>query len=338
MKRPWVLLSAVLISVSLLGSCTPCDDEPESRFQSLSGPYLGQHPPGMKPELFAPGLLSDGLFNGLVYFAAGGTEVFFNSGFEKPFYFSVLFHSQMRDGSWTEPEEFPVDRFIFHRPVLGPEGNRVYFLSHEVEEQVGDEERLTRIYYVERTGDGWSPPRVIDFGEEFPHDCSQTSVAANGNLYFQAGYSIDGDADIYFSRYEDGEYSKPEELSEAVNGPQHDVHPFVAPDESYLIFDGQRPEGLGQHDLYISFRDSRGAWTQAVNMGPSVNSERDERRASVSSDGKYLFFESKTADAKSRLPEQPFTLSELQEFVGSAENGGSDVYWVDARVIEELRP
>jgi len=335
MKRGHCSLSAILISGLLIMSCSQKD---ESKFHQLNGPYLGQTPPGMTPELFAPGILSDGLFNGLIYFPAGGTEVYFSSGFERPFYISMLFHSRMKDGGWTEPVEFPVERSVFHRPVLNPDGTKVFFISSQAEETPDGESSLTKIYYIERVKHSWTAPKSIDFGDAFPYGCSQTSVAANGNIYFQAGYDIDGDEDIYVSRYEDGNYRTPVRLSDAINGPDHDVHPFIAPDESYLIFDAERAGGFGENDLYVSFRNGDGEWSQTKNMGPNVNSARDERRSSVSFDGKYLFFESHLLDRASQLPEQPLTLNGFQEYATSFRNGSANFYWVDAKVIEDLKP
>jgi len=242
-------------------------------FASLEGPYLGQDPPGATRELFAPGILSDGLFNGLIFFSESGDEVLFSSGFEKPFYMSILFHAQMVDGGWSEPSEI------------------------------------------------------------------QVSVAASGNLYFQAGYHIDEDEDIWFAEYEDGRYRAPVQLGDTVNSTEgHEVHPVIASDESYLLFDASREAGYGLHDLYVSFPDGQGGWTPARNLGPAVNTAGDERRASVSNDGKYLFFESKVPDAASRLPEPPMTLGQMRDFLAGPGNGGSDFYRVDALVIEKLRP
>ncbi len=51
-------------------------------------------------------ILSDGLFNGLIYFTAGGTEVYFSSGFEKPIYVSMFFYSYMKEGRRFEAARF----------------------------------------------------------------------------------------------------------------------------------------------------------------------------------------------------------------------------------------
>ncbi|MCJ7615309.1 MAG: hypothetical protein MUO43_02095, partial [Desulfobacterales bacterium] len=164
------------------------------------------------------------------------------------------------------------------------------------------------------------------------------SIAANGNLYFQARQSDEDDANIFVSHYGNGGYLTPIKLSSAINGPGHNCHPYIAPDESYLIFDCERPDGYGEMDLYISFRKENGEWTEAKNMGPKVNSPNDERRSFVTYDGKYLFFDGYVLNGAEQLPDQPITFEEFRNFTNAPGNGSADFYWVDAKVIDELKP
>ena len=84
----------------------------------------------------------------------------------------------------------------------------------------------------------------------------------------------------------------------------------MAPDLSYLIFSGNRPEGYGQGDLYISFKDEAGKWGEAVNMGPEFNNQGHQLCPFVSRDGKYFFFTSE-----------------------------QDIYWVAAKpILKRLKP
>lgn len=53
--------------------------------------------------------------------------------------------------------------------------------------------------------------------------------------------------------------------AEAAEFNDHD--PFIAPDESCLIFSSNRPGGYGSNDLYISFRNDNDTWTAPRNMG-----------------------------------------------------------------------
>ncbi|MCP4723396.1 MAG: hypothetical protein GY863_00090, partial [bacterium] len=74
-----------------------------------------------------------------------------------------------------------------------------------------------------------------------------------------------------------------------------------------------RPGGYGSADLYICFRQSDGTWSDPVNMGANVNSNGYDYCAILSPDEKHLFF-------------------------SSSRTGNGDVYWVDAKIIEELKP
>ena len=94
-------------------------------------------------------------------------------------------------------------------------------------------------------------------------------------------------------------------------------HPFIAPDESYIIWDSERDEGFGNGDIYISFKTQDGSWGKAINMGDKVNTSAWDAAASVTPDGKYLFFNRMT---------------------GSEDSGNVDIFWVDAQIIEDLRP
>ena len=87
---------------------------------------------------------------------------------------------------------------------------------------------------------------------------------------------------------------------------------FIAPDKSYILFDSCRSGGNGNSDLYISFRRPDGSWTEAENLGNTINSEFSEWLPYVTPDGKYLFF-SRTV------------------------KGETDLYWVSADAIKDLR-
>jgi hypothetical protein len=87
-------------------------------------------------------------------------------------------------------------------------------------------------------------------------------------------------------------------------------HPCIAPDESFLIFDSNSvgPPGSRNVQLFICFRESDGSWGKAINLSQILDSDHNIT-ASLSPDGKCLFFMAE-----------------------------SDIYWVDARIIEKLKP
>jgi Tol biopolymer transport system component len=102
-------------------------------------------------------------------------------------------------------------------------------------------------------------------------------------------------------------------LDAPINTEHNEHDPFIAPDGSYLIFTSDRLGGFGSADLYICFRRNDDSWSQPKNMGPTINSNEYDYCAILSPDEKYFFF-------------------------SSSRSGNGDVYWVDAKIIEKLKP
>ncbi|KZN58351.1 hypothetical protein [Pseudoalteromonas luteoviolacea] len=119
-----------------------------------------------------------------------------------------------------------------------------------------------------------------------------------------------------------GKHQSPVKLGTQINKGEWIAHPYIAPDESYLMWDVVRGDGHGKSDIYISFKSKQGAWLPAVNMGPLINTDLNESSPQVTHDGKYLFF----------------SRGEWQVKEDGSQNWGGESYWVDAQIIESLRP
>ena len=69
------------------------------------------------------------------------------------------------------------------------------------------------------------------------------------------------------------------------------LHAWVAPDESYMLFNSPREGCYTQCDIWISFKMKDETWTNPKNLGEKINSGGDAILCpTVSPDGKYLFF------------------------------------------------
>jgi hypothetical protein len=124
-----------------------------------------------------------------------------------------------------------------------------------------------------------------------------------------------------YSHLINGKHEEPQKMNKSINSGKYIAHPFIAPDESYLMWDAEK-EGGDTPDIYISFRQKDGSWGEAINMGDEINTPLYEQRPKVTPDGKYLFFWK--GDVKAREDGSRYV-------VGSP-------YWVDAKIIETLRP
>jgi hypothetical protein len=72
-------------------------------------------------------------------------------------------------------------------------------------------------------------------------------------------------------------------------------------------------------------------------MGTGINTKYRDKRAFVSFDGKYLFFASSRIETK-EFPKDAMNLTELKQFLNVSTDGCEHIYWVDAKVIEDLKP
>ena len=178
----------------------------KSDFPVLKGKYFGQKPPGDKPELFAPEIFkAEHGYHSTVIFSPNLTEAFW-SPMERD---NCLMHSKMINGTWTSPKiiDFGIEMGVGDA-AFSTDGNRLYFQTFQPPND-GDMER-ERIWFVERTVDGWSEAKPIDQAI-LAHLTHWTfSFAKNGNIYFTSEIErVRGEQDIYVSRFDGEKYFAP---------------------------------------------------------------------------------------------------------------------------------
>jgi len=341
LDRPRFRLSGLLLAL-VTGSCAapPADD-----FPLLTGPYLGQTPPGATPQLFAPGIVSTGMYTRDVAMTPDGQELYFGVLLGR---FSTILETHVEQGRWTRPEVAPFARdarFFDLEPAISPDGQRFFFLSTRLAEAREPGEAEIRawsnqdIWVMDRVGGAWGepynlgPPVNTDAPEFFP------SVTRDGTLYFTRGSEDGQESYIYRSVFEDGRYQEPEKLGPEVNSTPSQFNAFVAPDESYLIVcTGGRPDTRGGTDYYVVFRDAHDRWSEPLNLGDLINTPGDgEYSPYVSPDGQYFFFMSTRRRSDESLPDT-LTADFLRRFRTEPESGNAAIYWMEAGFIEDLRP
>ena len=293
----------VLFSIHLIFiNCSKRDD-----FTFLKGPYLGQKPPGMKPEIFAPGIVSTEEYKEFgCTFSPDGTECYFTRG-SIEYRRNAIMVSRFKNGRWTEPAPAPFSGTYYDdEPHINTDGSLLFFGSERPKPVVS--ERKYGLWMMKRSGDHWSEPLYYGLG-------MYVTSARNGTIYYTVRIN-DKDWGIVKARLVNGKYVEPELLGGDINSPYFDGHPCIAPDESFLIFDSKRPGavgGEGDIDLYICFPKEDGQWGAAIHLGDRINTPQEEHVASLSPDGKYLFY--------AHGPPERW-----------------DIYWVDAKIIEDLKP
>lgn len=302
----------------------------------LKGPYLGEKPPGIMPKVFEPKIVSTGLDELNSVFSPDGRE----------FYFCVrnfsgavsIFQMKMEGEKWSQPKLLPfASRYGDIDVTMSPDGTKILFSSKRPIPGSDKPKEDNDFWMVKREGNTWGEP--IYLGEDINSDSHDyyPMMTNNGTIYFSSQREGPGTNNIYRSECVDGKYSKGVILGEAINTEHREFDPYISPDESILIFSSTRPEGLGSGDLYISFKDKEGNWVKAKNMGDKINTAGSEYCPMISLDGKYLFFTGAGRNGR-RIPDKSITYEDFKKSHNSSKNGLSDIYWVDAKIIEELKP
>lgn len=274
--------------------------------------YLGQNPPELEPEIFAPGIISlDDRLETYPTFSPDGKEMFF-SVVNSSWTTGKIYHTQEQNGSWNEPEiaSFSTNSYINWESFISPDGTRQFFSSNYPPSAGMD------IWMVEKLTDtSWSEPVCLDDPINSSAEDGSPCVTSTNNLYFKSkrGGGV-GNSWLYKTEFTDSTYSQVESLGSIISTGSGESEPYMAPDENYLIFISQtRSGGKGGWDLWISFHNDDDSWTAPINMGSNINTTNDEYGPRVTHDGKYLFF---TRDNR---------------------NNAMDIYWVSADIIDTLK-
>ncbi len=305
------------------------------RFPILEGPYLGQKPPGITPQLFAPGIVSTGMDDLNAVFSSEGNEFFFTVKLPVRGRHVMLSMRQER-GRWSAPTVLPFSgQYNDADPALSPDGKTLYFASSRPV-QAADPEKDWDIWAVDRTVNGWGPPRRLDSPVNTQAMEVYPSIAGNGALYFSSSRPVGAKAGgIFRAVSAAGLYPNVEVFDGRIVSEYGGGDVFIAPDERTIIFSSNRAGGYGNSDLYVSFRREHGAWTAPQNLGPAINSPYQEYCPSLSPDGKYFFFSSYKRPEETSVPMMR-SLDDIRRFYRQPYNGTGDVYWVDAVVIQTL--
>lgn len=272
---------------------------------------LSDQIPTDTPLVFGQGIISTDDYEFAITFNPEMDELYFTR--RKPEEDNEIYTMKLIDGQWTEPESafFTTSKGWDFEPHINPKGDKLYFGStRPLNDTIGS----TGLYqwHSKKDASGWSKPIPLEKPFVDRSVIMYLTSSENGNLYFTTGEKGDQPEDwvIYNSVKEDGQYRSIKRMGKEINFQGKWIaHSYIAPDESYIIYDGESTSGFGENDLYISF-NKNGTWTKAYNLGPKINTDQTEMCPSVSPDGKYLFFHR-----------------------GGEDNG--DIYWIDFGPIKE---
>lgn len=269
--------------------------------------YFDKDFPNDTPKVFAKNTFSKkGRIEANAFFSHDGKEFYFVIRKEKSM---EIFRRKFVNGTWQKAKLVKAfGNGQNYEPYLTKDGKYMYFVSNR---PPGSKRWNGRIWRSERMERGeWKQSKIFEIDFKTDKGLWFPSVYGKRDFYFGANSNHPkgkGKGDLYHMDLETKEITNLETL----NSPNEEWDPYISDDGTYILFASDRPSGFGGTDLYVSFLKD-GKWGKPINLGAKINTDKYEVAARVTPDGKYIFFD---------IPK----------------DGEQDVYWVSAKIIDELR-
>ncbi|MGB3183020.1 MAG: OmpA family protein [Cyclobacteriaceae bacterium] len=186
------------------------------------------------------------------------------------------------------------------KPLLTDDGNTLYFSRKNHPENLGGTEDDEDIWFSrkdEETGEWMTAENPgAPLNTEGPNFISSITPDGNtiiftlGNVYLKNDRMTAG---VSYSVKTDSGWSNPERL---VVKDEENFAPtanyFMSSDRKTLIMSVQREEGEGNNDLYVSFQEEDGTYSEPKNLGARINTASSEISPYLAKDGRTLYFSS----------------------------------------------
>ena len=179
-------------------------------------------------------------------------------------------------------------------PVISPDGKTLYYTRWEHPENLGKDKNQD-IWYSELQNDRkWSMARPMAAPINNTEHNAICAISPDGktillnNVYLKDGSMLKG---VSMSTKNDRGWDFPKALAiKNFNNKSDYAEYSFSPNGRVLILTGQFKETNGGKDIYLSFQQPDGTWSEPVNAGKIINTAEDEGTPFIAADGKTLYY------------------------------------------------
>jgi len=181
-------------------------------------------------------------------------------------------------------------------PGLDIEEQTLYFTRRDGSLSIYEQdEDLFISDLVEQNGDWiWSASKNIGPPVNTRENEGAFSASPDGKFLFFTSCSRPGGVgrcDIWYTAREGETWTEPKNLGQPVNSREWESQPSISADGVTIYFASNRPGGFGGTDIWYS-KKTNGKWGNPINLGPGINTPRDEQFPFIHNDGTTLYFTS----------------------------------------------
>ncbi|PZX55959.1 WD40 repeat protein [Algoriphagus ratkowskyi] len=225
----------------------------------------------------------------------------FEESFRQSHYYSEMkaqmdfLTTQLGNFKQIEKERLPepLNEFqLQYFPVLTADGEQMLFTKRD---GIGNNDKED-IYmaYVSPEG-AWSKPQSVAQAINSPYNEGTCSITADGNILIYTSCDApdsEGSCDLYIAYKVNGMWQRPKNMGKNVNSRSWDSQPSLSADGRVLFFSSNRKGGYGGNDIWYTVMQNEATWSEAKNLGPIVNTPKDEISPFMFFNNEILFFSS----------------------------------------------
>jgi len=276
----YIFLLAAIVLIS-------CNEKNESNeVVNNDGPielneYLTETAPDSIPLPYKTGLISGGMLVHRGIFSPDLNEYYFTISDKQFQHFNVkVVHKE--NSKWSIPKDaFFNTNFNEHGVSFSPDGKYIYYSSTRPVNIQGVQETW-HLWRLEKINAQWMEPKFVDIPNLRDKLVSHPSITNDGTIYFHAGSTDYSQLHIYYSKEDNGKFTDAIKLPSEINFRNKQNCPYIAPDESYLLFESTP-------NLYLCYYDNAGNWSAAKKLNERINT-RGKGNPYITPDQKYLFY------------------------------------------------
>lgn len=264
-----------------------------------------------------------------------------------------IWSSEREEGVWSEPTSiFDEANDRGNNGVIGSsrDGKKIYVFN-----SIQSRRKLARgVAYTEKQEDGtWGDLKKLeiedfDIGEGYysfhmnrSEDALLISMAANDTTVNE---------DLFVSLKKNEKWSAPISLGNQINTNGYEISPYLAEDGKTLYFASNGHEGLGDADIFVSYRegDSWTNWSKPLNLGTPINSSSFDAYFVIGNNQEVFFssnrnmnysdiYTTKISDNVSVKQNQGIAVNGQFNYNGlPAENVKLEIYDSEGNLIDEV--
>jgi outer membrane protein OmpA-like peptidoglycan-associated protein len=200
---------------------------------------------------------------------------------------------KLKNGQWTKAEPLQGELNTLNNEgahTISADGKVIYFTACNRSDGYGS----CDIYRSYKKGNVWTKAENVKELNSESWDSQPTLSADGKTIYFSSARS--GNMDIYESQLSNnGKWNKPTRLPNNINTAKSELTPFIHHDGKTLFFASDGHGGMGKYDIFYSKKINDTLWSDPINIGYPINTNKDDAFLFVNAKGDKAFFASEMA-------------------------------------------